>query len=143
MKKLILLITYIIVTSTFEFLYPSISADILTINTQATYSFYASRNIDNNLNPTPYSTQLVPPLSNIIIVFPPQYSLITSKPVCSSLLINDNPITIYSTSIVGNNFTISNAITSALAVANATITCSNITNPYPALETDPFVIVIG
>ncbi len=133
MREVILLIPYIVLVNTFEFLYPSISADILTINTKATYSFDAFRNLDTNLNPTPYATQPVPASSNIIIMFPSQYDLTLSRPACSSLSINDNPITNFSTSIVGNNVTISNAIVSSLAVANVAIVCSNITNPYPAL----------
>jgi hypothetical protein len=143
MKEFLLLFALIGIVASFTFLYPSISMDILTINTVATYEFFAARNSDNNLNPTPYSTQLVPASSTIVIMFPSQYNLTKTVPSCSSLVINDNPVAGYSTSISANNVTISNAVPSALAIANVTVVCSNVTNPYPAITTDPFVIVIG
>jgi hypothetical protein len=143
MKEFILFICLGVVANSFTFLYPSISVSVLTINTPTTYSFYAFRSQDDNLNPTPYSTQLVPALSTIIIQFPAQYNLTTFVPVCTSLLINDSPITGFSTAITANNFTISNAILANYAIANVTIVCSNVLNPYPAITTDPFVIIIG
>lgn len=122
MKECILWMLLSVVHS-FTFLYPSITVDVLTINQPATYSFFASRNQDVGLNPTPYASQPVPALSTIIIAFPSQYNLTTTTPKCSSLLINDNPITGFTTSITGTNITISNAIPTSLAIANVTVSC--------------------
>lgn len=110
MKELIVLLCLAAMAEAFTFLYPSISVTTLTINQPATYSFYAFRNEDVNLNPTPYASQPVPANSTIIIVFPSQYSLTVTTPVCTTLLINDNLISNFTTSITGTNFTISNAI---------------------------------
>jgi hypothetical protein len=121
MKDQIVFLSLLTIITNFTFLYPSISVSTLVINQPATYSFYAFRNSDVNLNPTPYSTQLVPASSQIIVLFPVQYNLTISVPVCTALLINDSPISSFSTSITGNNFTISNAIPTSLAVANVTI----------------------
>lgn len=142
MKECILWMLLTLVHS-FTFLYPSITVDVLTINKPATYSFFAARNQDVGLNPTAYASQPVPALSTIIIAFPAQYNLATTAPSCSSLLINDSPVTGFTTSISGTNITISNAIPSSLAIANVTVACSNVTNPYPAITTDPFLFIIG
>lgn len=143
MKELIAFLCLGVFVESFTFLYPSISVSTLTINQPATYSFYAFRNQDVNLNPTPYASQPVPAASKITIIFPAQYSLTVTAPVCTTLLINDNPITTFTTSTTANNFTISNAIPNSLAIANVTIYIANVTNPYPAITTDPFVVVIG
>jgi hypothetical protein len=143
MKEFIVLLCLGSLVENFTFLYPSISVSTLTINQPAAYSFYAFRNQDDNLNPTPYATQLVPAASKITVIFPAQYSLTVTTPVCTSLLINDNAVTTFTTSIAANNFTISNAVPSSLAIANVTIVIANVNNPYPAITTDPFVIGIG
>lgn len=142
MKECILWILLTLAQS-FTFLYPSITVDVLTISKPTTYSFFAVRNQDVGLNPTPYASQPVPALSTIIIVFPAQYNLATTAPDCSSLLIDDNPVTGFTTSISGTNITISNAIPTSLAIANVTVICLNVTNPYPAITTDPFLFIIG
>ena len=57
--------------------------------------------------------------------------------------VNGNPVANFTMSILSNNITISSSVLSNLSLANASITIANITNPYPAITTHPFVIVIG
>jgi hypothetical protein len=74
MLYLLLFLLLIINSHTFTFLYPSVSLDILTINKPATYTFFANRQYDIDLNPTNY-TNPVPANSKIIIMFPTEYNL--------------------------------------------------------------------
>lgn len=141
MLKWLLLLFIIQHLRSFTFLYPSVSPNVLTINTITTYTFFAERSYDINLSPTPYSTQLVPSGSPIIIQFPSQYAL--SSPNVSSLLINDASISSFTFNVSSNNITITNVIGNNSAIANVTITVDNILNPYPAITTNPFIIVIG
>ncbi len=83
MREFIVLLCLATLVQSFTFLYPSISVSTLTINQPATYSFYAFRNQDDNLNPTPYASQLVPAASQITVIFPPEYSLTVTTPVCT------------------------------------------------------------
>ena len=145
MRKLITLLCILALADSFTFLYPNIQVDNSTINTVTTYTFDVLRNLDSNLNPTPYDTQLVPAGSTIIVTFPIQFDLSLTLPTCSQLSINDItiPILQYTSSRSSNNIIISGAIPSTLAIASASIKISNVTNPYPALTTDPFIITIG
>lgn len=119
--------------------------DNSTINTVTNYTFGVVRNFDSNLNPTPYDTELVPAGSTIIVTFPIQFDLTLTLPSCTQLLINNItiPTLQYTYSKSSNNIIISGAIPTPLAIASASIKISNVTNPYPALTTDPFIIKIG
>ena len=141
MLKWLLLLFIIQHLRSFTFLYPSVSPNVLTINTITTYTFFAERSYDINLSPTPYSAQLVAAGSPIIIQFPSQYTL--SSPNVSSLLINDASIPSFTFNVSSNNITIANGIGNNSAIANVTITVDNILNPYPAITTSPFIIAIG
>lgn len=130
-------------SSAFTFLYPSVTPSTTTITTLTTYTFTAMRNFDALLATTPYNSQLVPAGSNITVIFPQQYNLATHIPVLDSLMIDFVPSTGTAVTIVGNNFTITGAVPSALGIANVVVTVSNVMNPSPALTTDPFLIAIG
>ena len=141
--KLILINTLLLLIHTFTFIYPDVSPDILTINRKATYNIQVQRNIDISLNPTNATTQAVPNNSNIVVIFPSQFNLTVTRPVCTSIVIDGISVTNFTGSLVGNNFTISNAIRSAQFIENMTIKIENVTNPWPALTTDSFIVVIG
>lgn len=125
----------------FTFIYPSVTPELLTINTLTTYTFLGLRNFDITGNFTPYSTQLVPAGSSIVLNFPTQYTLTT--PTVSTLLIDDAPVTGFSFTVTTNAITITNAILTNSAIANVTITVDEVLNPYPAITTNPFIINIG
>lgn len=145
MRKLIALLCILALAHSFTFLYPNIQVDNSTINTVTTYTFDVIRDRDSNLNPTPYDTQFVPAGSTIIVTFPIQFDLTLTIPSCTQLSINDItiPLLQYTSSRSSNNIIISGAIPSDQAIASASIIISNVTNPYPALTTDPFIIKIG
>jgi hypothetical protein len=143
MKRIILLITLLAVNAAFTFIYPTVSLDILTINKAATYTFLAMRNYDVALSPTPYASQPLPNNSKLVIIMPASYNLTITTPAVTSFSVNGNPVPSFTMSITSNNITITSTVLSNLALANASVTIANITNPYPAITTNPFVIVIG
>ena len=58
------------------------------------------------------------------------------------MLINGQTAT-FNFSVTSNNVTITDSITTDTAIANVTINVGNVLNPYPAVTTNPFIIVIG
>ena len=60
------LFTFLSCSVAFEFKSPTVTAMPLTINTPAQYLFYIQRQYTQNVQPTPYNTELVPAGSKII-----------------------------------------------------------------------------
>ena len=82
-NNIIILNALLIIIHNFTFIYPDVSTNILTINKVTTYTLNLQRSIDINLGLTNALTELVPTGSNITVIFPSQYNLVTTVPIAT------------------------------------------------------------
>jgi hypothetical protein len=119
-----------------------VTADSTIINTLTTYQFDFDRTIDNNFQPTAYSTVLITSSSTAIINFPSIYTLSTVSCIIS---VDEGSQFSPTCSVSGHQVIISNFVTSmtGVGIGKMSVWVSNILNPSPAITTDYFTGSIG